>query len=98
MIVKAAIKDVHGNIWDVPQPGRHADIFFPNSIVHQGDKNIVQGFIDEVGKFYNRREATEHAVECGQQFYCYNPINPSKERFECDAPALPFDLVSEDLW
>lgn len=97
MIVKAAIKDADGNIWDVPQPGRHANVFFPNSVVRQGDKNIVQGFVDEAGKFYNRNEAAEHAVECGQQFYCSSPVDSAK-RFKSESPDLPFALVSEDLW
>lgn len=94
MIIKAAIKDADGNIWDVPQPGRHSDIFSINSI----REHSVQGFIDETGKFYDRYEAAEHAVACGQQFYCYSPMNPTKDRFKCDPPYLPFTLFSEDLW
>ena len=90
MIVKAAIKDGDGNIHDVPQPGRHSDVLV------EGD-NSVQGFTDEAGKFYNRNEAAKHAVDCGQQFYCSSPVDSTK-RFKCEVPAVPFTLVSEDLW
>lgn len=42
----------------------------------------IEGFIDDKGKFYNREEALDYALKCGQ-------IAKS---------ALPMILLSTDLW
>lgn len=100
MIIAAAIKDENGKVWSVPQPGRHGHVI--RLMVDNGGKarSGIQGFVDESGKFYNRNEAVKHAIESGQQFWCYNP-GDSSQRFKIDPPKgpnKPRELFSEDLW
>jgi len=67
------------------KPRRHHDLIhnlnmvYP-SVMHAHD--VQQGFVDQDGKFYNRTEAAEHAMACGQ----------------IDWLNWPPELYSEDLW
>ena len=94
MIKQAAILDKNGKIWTLPRPNRHGDII----TLFEVFSTCIMGFIDENGKFYNRVEAWEHAIESRQDFYTYNPINPN-DRFITDVDLnRQSGLVSEDLW
>jgi len=75
MITSAAIK--YNNLVCVGK--NHADILF-NLIknTNSGGTGTVDGFITDSGNFLTRREAADHAFECGQ-------IKEKKfELFSCD--------------
>lgn len=106
MITQAAIKDVNGKIWTLPRPNRHGAVIRlirDNKTEGITDSDAlaksVMGFIDENGKFYDRVEAKNHAMECKQPIYIYNPINPD-DRFVDPHPETSEakGLASEDLW
>lgn len=99
MITQAAIMDENGKVWSVPQPGRHGTVIQLRWNLHKLRTGCacVQGFVDEMGKFYTRIEASVHAIECKQQFWCYDPGDSSK-RFRVEPPKKPVELFSEDLW
>ena len=64
---------------------RHPDLMWralPFLDIESYDGTELQGFIDENGKFFNRRNAVIEAIKCGQIV----------------KPKWPPDLYSEDLW
>lgn len=82
MITLVAIKK--DGIVYVGAPGqRHNHVLCDPSRPFGFLKNGVQGFVDESGKFYTRREAALHAFECGQL----------PNDLKC-----PDSIISEDLW
>lgn len=82
MITLAAIKK-DGVVY-VGTPGqRHHHILCDTSRPFGFLKKGTQGFVDENGKFYNRKDAAQHAFKCGQL----------PNGTEC-----PDILFSEDLW
>lgn len=90
MITAAAIKLPDGTIWT---GHRHHNILgdlkeagIPRGTVAQSE----QGFVDQNRRFLNRKEAGQHAVDCGQ-------VEPgcAQVRHEFN-PRL--GLFSEDLW
>jgi len=52
--------------------------------------NGVQGFVDQTGRFYNRVEAGQHALACGQVAVGHSNIR--------HAFNSRIGLFSEDLW
>ena len=64
-----AIRDVEGNIFSVPRPGRHGDIFRLYYEVHckplKHNPETDQGFLDTLGNYLTREEAKQlvHRVE-----------------------------------
>lgn len=65
MITEAAIlKD--GIIYHVGKLKRHCDIILSKPLGYFRKPISIHGFIDEYGKFYSRREAADHAYQCGQ--------------------------------
>ena len=97
MILAAAIK-YHINATDkdaVLCGCRHGDIFVQLESLgfdpHEGYEEIEQGFIDHHNNFLTRKEAFEHAKQCGQ--LCEKIIY---ERENGGVGGL--NLISEDLW
>lgn len=90
MITSSAIRLPDGSIW---KGHRHHNILhdlkennIPRSIVIQSE----QGFVDQDGRFYNRKDAGKHAEECGQ-------VKPGHTQIKHEYnPRL--GLFSEDLW
>jgi len=81
MIVAAAIEQ-KGKVFTLPKPARHHNII--QLIIEETGERVtgVQGFIDELGNFYNRVDAAQHAISCKQLKKIPRPPN----------------LHSEDLW
>lgn len=97
MIVAAAIK-LGGLICHMPAPMRHHNIL--REILVNFDKrsyygyaNEVQGFLTDTGEFLNRRDAYEHALECGQGV-------PRRTAMLADNSTLynGTEAFSEDFW
>ena len=84
-------------IWSLPRPARHGDVLL--AMVKQGldPKNLVMGFIDQNGLFYDREKAWTHAVECQQTLYFSNPFN-SNLKILNKYPETDGLLFSENLW
>ena len=57
---------------------------------HEGYQEIEQGFIDHHNNFLDRKEALEHAYECGQ--LSSKIYHDKKEGSDFS------NLISEDLW
>lgn len=74
---------------------RHGDIFAQLKSLglepRKGYKEIEQGFIDHHNNFLTRKEAFEHAKQCGQ--LC-NKIICDRENSSIGG----LNLISEDLW
>lgn len=82
MITLVAIKK--DDVVYIGKPGeRHSDIltFMLDNNIYLDD--IIQGFVDDHNKFYNRHDAAIHAFECGQLK---------------DDKVCPDIILSEDLW
>jgi hypothetical protein len=81
MIVAAAIEQ-NGKVYSLPKPARHSHIV--EKIIRETGKPVtgVYGFVDELGNFYNRVDAAQHAIGCKQLKKIPRPPN----------------LYSEDLW
>ena len=95
MILAAAIKCHIESIGkDIVLCGaRHGDVFQQMELLgfdpYEHD-NSIQGFIDHNGNFLNRKEALEHAHQCGQLSY---------KIYEKKISGYDFpELISEDLW
>jgi hypothetical protein len=97
MIIAAAIKDSDGKIWTLPKPARHGNIILEIVKAKVAMANHIQGFVTNDGTFLNRKEARQHAIDCKQPFYCYNPKD-SSQRFVDNNPQANGELFSEDLW
>jgi hypothetical protein len=89
MIVAAAIRRrSDGQVFSLPKPARHGDVMSMLGTIetehgtkwalHDGE----QGFVDEEGRFYNRKQARAHAFRCGQH----------------TGELIGSILTSEDLW
>lgn len=87
MITHVAIR-FHGKIYSLPAPNRHHNIIWDMVAKGQSSPGMwdgsEQGFLDENGKFYNRVEALEHAIQNNQ---LKNPNDIRAGR-----------LFSEDVW
>lgn len=82
MITRVAIKK--DDVVYVGGPGeRHCNLLCCGSRPFGFLKGGIQGFIDELGTFYNRRDAAKHAYDCGQL--------PNDK-------ICPNCVISEDLW
>lgn len=100
MIVAAAIK-IHHLIMTMPQPARHHDILrqwfgVREAALGGAEANYVQetqGFIDDKGVFLTRKEAMQHAIDCGQGL-------PRRDSLRAEGVSVyeGKDLFSEDLW
>ncbi len=97
MILAAAIKyHITGTDKDVILCGcRHGDIFVQLEALgfepRQGYKEIEQGFITHKNEFLTRKEAFEHAKQCGQL--------AEKIVYEREYGGIGgTNLISEDLW
>ena len=105
MISQAAIKDEMGKIWTLPRPNRHGAVLRLMR-TERGLKDsdlsfnyVVMGFVDEDGKFYDRREALHDAIDNKQPIYIYNPGDPDDSNRRADPnPSKEGGLASEDLW
>lgn len=101
MITHVAIQDINNKIWSLPKPNRHHHIIAEISKQGRGVcwkllKEHVQGFLNDKGKFLNRKQAFFEAARCKQILPPYNPIDPSQR---CGEPNLePRQLFSEDIW
>jgi len=82
VIVRAAIEK-DGVVYVGQEGQRHNHILCDESRPFGFLKNGVQGFVDDNGRFYTRREAARHAFECGQL--------PHDKK-------CPEIIFSEDLW
>lgn len=84
--VAVKAKDV---VHSLPAPNRHHDVLRTmKEDANRDHGNEVQGFVDEAGRFLNRREAYELAVSTGQIDRSRHPPNS----YDGD------ELFSEDLW
>ena len=96
MILAAAIKyHIDKTNEDVVLCGcRHGDIFVQlkglGFDARKGYKELEQGFIDHKGNFLNRKEALQHAIDCGQICEKIADAKTSGRDFPT--------LISEDLW
>jgi hypothetical protein len=82
-IIAAAIKK-GDDVFMVPRPGRHDDVFAlfkRHGITHRG---VTQGFLNSEGRFCTRAEAARIAYDARQ--YLNQPTK------------LQDTLLSEDLW
>jgi len=84
MIIGVAIVYA-GKLYTLPKPNRHHDVIRAMSGGVKGPDK--QGFIDQNGRFLNRKEAMIHAEETGQL-----KRKPGKEFYKGE------ELYSEDLW
>lgn len=84
MIVAAAIL-YNGNVYALPAPARHHDIFHRYRCEFGRIGEHVQGFIDSERGFVDRRDAAHIANREGQ-------------RLETDHHQIPEVLFSEDVW
>jgi hypothetical protein len=74
MITHVAIK-FQGVVYSLPAPKRHHDVIFKiweETGLEYGtnrnpDQDEDQGFLDETGRFYNRKQALAHAQACEQE-------------------------------
>lgn len=90
MIVAAAIRRrSDGQVFSLPKPARHGNVMSMLGTIeteHDGTKWALydgeQGFVDEAGTFYNRKQAHGHVYRCGQH----------------TGPLIGSILTSEDLW
>jgi hypothetical protein len=90
VIVAAAIRrKSDGQVFSLPKPARHGAVMAMLGTVeteHDGTKWALydgeQGFVDEHGTFYNRKQARAHAYRCGQH----------------TEELIGSILTSEDLW
>ena len=95
MILASAIKfHIDKTDEDVVLCGlRHGDIFRQLKALgfepQKGYKEISQGFITDKGEFLDRKQASDHAIDCGQ----INSIRDLKYIREDK-----IELFSEDLW
>ena len=84
-IVAAAVS-VDGVIISMEQPKRHGDIlenlFFFFNVAENVEKQMIQGFLTNQGKFVNRKAAMRIAKRAGQ-------VDKNDEGTT---------LISEDLW
>lgn len=73
-----------GKYYSLPKPNRHWNVIQliakENGVGIQGSDR--QGFLDDTGRFLNRKQAMNHAISVGQV--------QGKERMT--------ELFSEDLW
>ena len=97
MIVGVAFyNSTHKVLISMPRPSRHGDIFSAFWEMNgRKDHNILncnwtQGFVDEHGKFYDRKEAARHVHEVGQELTEY-----AKAEYENRPLTI---LFSEDVW
>ena len=91
MITHVAIKDIHGTVWSLPKPNRHAHIFLKNK--EQGIDNIplrqgTQGFLKDNEIFLRRKPAYHEAKICNQ-------LKDPKRNL---ASYGNVELYSEDIW
>lgn len=89
MIICAAIKDketgaIFGGI-------RHGFIYsaMKDAGIPKRVSEVVEGFLDQNGHFYNRKEAFEIAINCGQ----LSATTRQLKREKCE-----LELYSEDLY
>lgn len=98
MILASAIKfHIKSTDKDVILCGcRHGDIFAQLDALgfdpHKGYTEIEQGFIDNHNNFLTRKEAFEHAKQCGQ--LCAKIIYNREHDEEVGGK----NMISEDLW
>jgi hypothetical protein len=91
MIISAAVKQNGHVYWGSPGKERHHDVIHRIATMMKiRPVNGEQGFIDQMGRFYNRIEAGQHALKCGQVIAGHANI---RHAFN---PRL--GLFSEDLW
>lgn len=95
MILAAAIKyHIEDSNKDVVLCGaRHGDIFKQMELLGlepQKPNREMQGFIDHNGNFLDRKEALEHAHQCGQISSMIYDKKTNGQNFS--------ELISEDLW
>lgn len=85
MIVGVALRhNETGEIYSLPKPNRHNDLIYskPSSFIKG---SFEQGFIDEDGRFYTRKQAAYHVWKVGQSLTLRGDYVPSI-------------LTSEDVW
>ena len=66
MIVKVALLLEDGRLFIGAKGRRHDNLYKHNGEDFFAGIQNIQGFVDEQGKFYTRKEAAIHAFECGQ--------------------------------
>lgn len=74
MITHVAIRNPDGKVYALPKPNRHHSLFavYPETRTeHTGGLLVTregqtQGFTDEAGTFYDRKQALAHAEACRQ--------------------------------
>lgn len=95
MIVGVAFHNAEKQVLiSMPRPNRHNNIFHA-FYEDAGKQNIfkagwTQGFVDENGKFYDRKAAAEHVLKIGQEL-----THHTKEEYEGRTLGI---LFSEDVW
>lgn len=84
-IVAVAIRDTDGTIYTLPQPARHHHVIRMMVEEHNRPTPIIgeQGFLDESGRFLNRKQALYTANKNNQVIEKHPPVNL---------------LLSEDVW
>lgn len=87
MITHVAIKYL-GQVWSLPEPNRHADVIrLIREQTHVLYVDVAdaddEGFLDDQGKYYNRKQAVVHAIVNDQ-------VDASKVKLGM--------LFSDDVW
>lgn len=98
MITGVAIKDKNGTVWTLPKPYRHCDVVSFMQSKNTSTTQSTEGFLDDKGKFLDRKAAFFVALSNNQLLPPYNPINPSERRWDLEIDKTPRQLFSEDLW
>lgn len=69
MLTHVAIR-FQGKVWSLPAPNRHHHVIWhivkETGVDHVDAREDDQGFLDETGQYYRRRQALFHAQKCGQ--------------------------------
>jgi hypothetical protein len=104
VITHVAILDAEGKVWQLPKPNRHHNVIHSmyEALGKPEAKRLLskhaQGFVNDQGKFLDRRAANAEAVRCDQILPPYNPANPAERRWDLKPDHTPRELFSEDLW
>ena len=65
-ITGVALLGEDGRMWALPRPARHFHLFALAAFQGTTPDPCEQGFVTAEGVFFNRKQAAEIALECGQ--------------------------------
>ncbi|MGX1786813.1 hypothetical protein ACWIGM_08760 [Bosea sp. NPDC055332] len=82
-ITGVALLTAEGELWSLPKPNRHCNLFALAAFQGNHADPCTQGFTTDIGRFVGREEAVGIATEARQLIRKTDP---------------PSQLFSEDLW